>query len=270
MDLQEGVALLLAGVLIGTYATAIGAGGGFLIAPLLLLLYPDAPPAAITTASLTVVLVSAASSTAVMAKERLVDIPMVMMIAAIAIPSAILGGLSTTVLPRQVFTLGFGALVGAIGAYLIWKPVAAISPPARNAWRRELVDRTGQRYLYRIPILASILPNIGAAFIGALAGIGGGPIGVPIMTRIMRIPHPIATTSMQALIVLQSGVVVVVHLFLSHQGEPMEAVPWLAVGGVIAAPLGRGLRRRLGEGPLTKALAFGLFFIALRTAWGAF
>ena len=270
MSPQEIVALTVAGFVIGTYATAIGAGGGFLLAPLLLILYPDADPAAITTASLTVVLVSAASSTVVMAKERLVDIPMVLMIAAIAIPAAILGGLSTSVLPRQAFTLGFGVLVGAIGAYLIWRPVAAIAPPARNAWRRELEDGSGQRYLYRIPILPSILPNIAAAFIGALAGIGGGPIGVPIMTRIMRVPHPIATTSMQALIVLQSSVVVIMHVALSHQGAPMEAVPWLATGGVIAAPAGRALRRRLGEGPLTKALAFGLFFIAARTAWGAF
>jgi uncharacterized membrane protein YfcA len=35
------------------------------------------------------------------------------------------------------------------------------------------------------------------AFLSTLAGIGGGPIGVTIMTRIMRIPHVIAVHTIQ-------------------------------------------------------------------------
>ncbi len=270
MDPVEAVALIVAGFVIGTYATAIGAGGGFLVAPLLLLLYPDAEPVAITTASLTVVLISASASTAVLARERLVDLPLVLAIATVTVPSAILGGLSTAVLPREAFAAGFAVLLVAIGAYLAWRPVARIVTPAKRAWRRDRTDANGQRYVYRIPVLSSILPNMAGAFTGALVGIGGGPLGVPILTRIMRVPYPIATTSMQALIVIQSGVVVAMHLALQHQGAPMAAVPWIALGGVVAAPLGRALRGRLGEGMLTRALALGLFFIAVRTAWSAF
>ena len=47
---------------IGAYAGAIGAGGGFLLAPALLLRHPDADPAAITTATLTVVLAASAKA----------------------------------------------------------------------------------------------------------------------------------------------------------------------------------------------------------------
>ena len=270
MSPVEAAILVTVGFAIGTYATAIGAGGGFLIAPLLLIRYPNADPVAVTTASLTVVFVSAVSSTAVMARERLVDVKVVAALAAIAIPSALLGGLVTDYVPRAAFAIGFAVLLGAIGAYLIWRPVAGIVAPARRAWRRQHVDAEGNQYLYRIPIVSSIAPNVGAAFLGALAGIGGGPIGVPIMTRVMRIPHPIATTSMHALIIVQSSIVVGMHLWLGHAVGPMEAVPWLALGGVIGSPVGRLVRRRLGEGPLTRALAVGLFFIALRTAWSAF
>ncbi len=266
----EALALVAIGFVIGTYATAIGAGGGFLIAPLLLIRYPGADPVAVTTASLSVVLVSAVSSSAVMARERLVDFPMVGVLLLIAIPSALAGGLVTDLVPREAFAIGFAVLLGGIGAYLVARPVAAVAETTRRAWRRVLVDREGTRYTYRIPLVASVVPNIATAFLGALAGIGGGPIGIPIMTRIMGVPHVIATTSMHALIVVQSAVVVGMHLWLGHAGDPMQDVPWLALGGVLGSPAGRIVRRRLGEGPLTRMLALGLFFIALRTAWDAF
>ncbi len=264
------VVLVLVGVAIGAYATAIGAGGGFLIAPLLLILYPGALTVEVTTASLTVVLISAVASSLVMVRERLIDLPMVGALTVIAVPSALLGGYATSLVPREVFALGFAVLLGGIGGYLVWRPVAGIVDPARVAWDRMHRDAHGTIYAYRIPVLPSIPANIGAAFLGALAGIGGGPIGVPIMTRVMRVPHAIATTSMHALIVVQSAFVVGMHLAADHQGEPMEAVPWLALGGVLGSPAGRLLRRRMGEGPLTRALALGLFFIAVRTAWSAF
>lgn len=270
MGLLEAVVLTAVGFAIGTYATAIGAGGGFLIAPLLLIRYSEAPPVAVTTASLTVVFVSAVSSTAVMARERLVDFPVVGALLVVAVPSALIGGVATDLVPREAFAIGFALLLGSIGAYLVWRPVAGIVAPARRAWHRMLIDRAGNVYSYRIPILASVAPNIAASFLGALAGIGGGPIGVPILTRVMRIPHAIATTSMHALIVVQSALVVSMHLWLGNAGDPMRDVPWLALGGALGSPAGRILRRRLGEGPLTRLLALGLFFIALRTGWAAF
>jgi uncharacterized membrane protein YfcA len=148
--------------------------------------------------------------------------------------------------------------------------VAGIAAPAQHAWDRLRTDARGNTYAYRIPVIPALPANVASSFLGALAGIGGGAIGVPIMTRVMRIPHAIATTSMHALIVIQSVVVVIMHLANGHAGPPMEAVPWLALGGVLGSPLGRTLRGRLGEGPLTRLLAFGLFFIAIRTGWAAF
>ncbi|MCK9494826.1 MAG: sulfite exporter TauE/SafE family protein [Dehalococcoidia bacterium] len=270
MDPLQAVVLVLVGIAIGSYATAIGAGGGFLITPLLLVLYPSVEAVEVTTASLTIVLFSSIASTLIMWREQLMDLPLVGALAVLAIPFALLGGYATSFVPREAFAIGFAVLLGGIGAYLIWRPVAGIAAPARIAWDRLHEAGDGTSYAYRIPILPSIPANAGTAFLGALAGIGGGAIGVPIMTRIMRVPHPIATTSMHALIVIQSAFVVGMHLAADHQGEPMEAVPWLALGGVLGSPAGRILRRRLGEGPLMRALALGLFFIAARTAWGAF
>jgi uncharacterized membrane protein YfcA len=114
-----------------------------------------------------------------------------------------------------------------------------------------------------------VIPVIGTAFLTALAGIGGGPIGVPVMTRVMRIPHAVAVPSMHLLIAMQATIVVALHLTLRHGGAPMWDVPFLGIGVAMANPFGQKLRRTLGEGPLMRALAFGLIVVALTTAWSA-
>ncbi len=267
MSPAEAVFLIAIGALIGGYAASIGAGGGFLIAPLLLLRYPDADPAEITTASLTVVLVSSLTSTIIVSRERRVDFSVVALMGAIAIPAALVGAATTGILPRAFFALFFTLLLLGIAAYILWRPIAIITDPPARAWRRELSDREGNHFLYRIPVLRSIVPNAAAGFIAALAGIGGGPIGIPIMTRVMHLPHAIAVPSMHVLISAQTAAVLALHLLLSHNGDPMGDVPWLAVGVVVANPAGQWLRRNLGEGLLMQALAIGLLVVAVSTAF---
>jgi uncharacterized protein len=270
MDVTEAILLLALGVAIGAYAAAVGTGGGFLFGPLLLIRYPEAAPAAITTASLCIVLVTSVSQSALAARERRIDMPLVFALTIVAIPAALLGAVGTTILPRTVFALGFAVLVAVIGVYVVLRPVAGIVPPtSARAWLRDRVDSDGNRFVYRIPVWRSVGPNVGAAFLAALAGIGGGPVGIPVMTRVMRIPHAIAVPSMHFLILFQSSAVIAFHVIASNYGDPMRDVPWLAAGVLVSAPAGRWLRRTLGEGVLMRALAAGLFVIAARTAWGA-
>jgi uncharacterized membrane protein YfcA len=270
MSPTEAALLITIGALIGGYATSIGAGGGFLIAPLLLLRYPDAAPAEVTTASLTVVLITSLTSTVIVSRERRVDFGVISLMGAIAIPAALIGAATTGVLPRRLFALIFALLLLTIAIYILWRPVAKITDPPARAWRRQLIDREGNRFLYRIPIVRSIIPNAVAGFVAALAGIGGGPIGIPIMTRVMHLPHAIAVPSMHVLIAAQTTAVLVLHFLLGHSGDPMADVPWLAIGLVVANPAGQWLRRNLGEGHLMRALAIGLFIVAARTALEVF
>lgn len=267
----EAVILVAVGFAIGAYAAAVGAGGGFLVAPLLLIRYPDAEPAMITTASLSVVLATSIGQSVLAARERRIDLPLVAMMALIAVPSGLFGAIGTSWLPRAVFALGFAVLITGIAVYVLVNPTAGIAPPFRGrVWERDRTDAEGNRYLYRIPVVRSVVPNILATALAAMAGIGGGPIGIPLMTRIMRIPHAVAVPSMHAIIAVQATFVVGFHVAMEHDGDPMRDVPWLAAGVILAAPPGRWLRRRMGEGPLMQALALGLFVVAARTAWGAF
>ncbi|MPZ99506.1 MAG: TSUP family transporter [Dehalococcoidia bacterium] len=269
MSAPEVVALFAAGYVIGVYATAIGAGGGFLVAPLLLLRYPDAEPALVTTASLTVVALASGAASATVAREGRVDHRLVLALALVAVPAGLFGAVGTSLVPRRAFELGFAALLGLLALYVLWRPTAGVQPPVQPAWRRRLVDRSGTIFSYGIPIRASILPNVAASFMAALGGIGGGTLGIPIMTRVMRVPHAVAVPSMHLLIVIQSVVVVLFHVGLGHAGDPLRDVPWLGAGVVLATPAGHRLRRTLGEGPLMRALAAGLIVVAVRMAWGA-
>lgn len=268
--IEEALLLVVAGVVIGAYSISIGAGGGFLIAPLLLLRYPDAEPEAITTASLTAVVITSLASSAIVIPERRVDLPVALWIAAIAIPAGFLGALGTVALPREAFAIGFALLLVALALYIILKPTTPEPPADAEGVARHLEDRDGHVFDYRIPVRRSIAPNAAMAFLSALAGIGGGPIGVPIMTRIMRIPHAIAVPTIQVKTAIYSAAVVLFHLALGDAGDPMADVPFLGLGVIIANPFGQRLRRRLGEGPLMTALAFGLFLVAARTAFSAF
>lgn len=268
--IDEALLLIVAGVIIGAYSISIGAGGGFLVTPLLLIRHPDADPAAITTASLAVVVITSVASSAVLIPERRVDVPVALALAAISIPAALIGALGTVALPREAFAVGFAVLLAALAIYIVFWPTAPPPPPNATGLQRQLQDRHGQQFEYRIPIRRSIAPNVGMAFLAALAGIGGGPIGVPIMTRIMRIPHAVAVPTIQIRTALNAGTIVLFHLALSHAGDPMGDVLFLGIGSVIANPVGHRIRRSLGEGPLMRALALGLLLVAVRTAWGAF
>jgi hypothetical protein len=266
----EDILLLIAlGFVIGAYSISIGAGGGFLIAPLLLIRHPDAEPELITAASLTAVLITSVASSVITIPERRVDIPVALAMASLAIPAGLLGALGTVALPRQVFALGFALLLVSLAVYIVRYPTAKAPPDQPSGWARRLVDRDGHTFRYHVPLLRSVGPLAGMASLSALAGIGGGPIGVPIMTRVMRIPHAIAVPTIQLNTALYSAAVVALHVALGHAGEPLEDIPFLGAGVLLANPVGQRLRRRLGEGPLMRALAMGLLLVAARTAWGA-
>jgi uncharacterized membrane protein YfcA len=270
LPIDEALLLVALGIIIGVYSISIGAGGGFLVAPLLLLRHPDADPVVITTASLAVVVITSLASSAVVLRERRVDLPVAFVLAAISIPAGLLGALGTAALPREVFAVGFAILLVALALYLVRWPTAPPPPLGATGAPRHIEDRQGHSFDYRIPVRRSIAPNLGMAFLAALAGIGGGSIGVPIMTRIMRIPHAIAVPTIQVRSAMNAGAIVLFHLALGHAGDPMRDVIFLGIGVIIANPFGQRVRRSVGEGPLMHALALSLLLVAARTAFGAF
>lgn len=270
MSPAELLALVVAGFVIGTYATSVGAGGGFLLAPVLLLRYEEAEPAAIAMATLSVVILSSGLAASTAAWGRRVDVPVAATLTATAIPAGLIGAAGTALLPRDVFALFFAVLLALAGAYLALRPTRGLIQPVTRGWRRTFIDGRRDTFRYRIPIRRGMLATAGTAGLSALAGIGGGLIYTPLVTRVMHVPHSLAVPIAQVVNTGMAVMVVTFHLAAGHAGDPMRDVPALGLGVIASVPLGRRLNRKLGEGPLTRILALGLLLVSVRTALIAF
>ena len=266
----EWILLFAVGFVIGSYAGAVGAGGGFLFAPILLWRYPEAPPEEITTATLAAVAVANAVAAGYAWMHRRVDRPLSGALVVAALPAALLGAAATSLMPRETFALAFGLLLALSGIYLIKQPVAHFVEPLRAGWRRSLRDRAGVRFEYRVPVRRSLVAAAGAAGVSTLVGLGGGLFYTPLAVRVMRIPHAIAVPTAQVLITAVATAGVALHLVAGHTGEPLNDMPMLTLGVIASVPIARWVHVRLGEGLLTRALAAGIFLVGVQTAALAF
>ena len=266
----EIVALIAVGAAIGVYATAIGAGGGFLYAPLLLWRHEDAEPAQIALASMCLVLASSGLSTARLTRAKRVDFGAVGLATAVGVPAALLGAFGTASLPRDAFAAGFAVLLAGLAVYLIWRPSGDAGALGRRGWRRMLQDREGDRYLYWIPVRRTLAATGAVGAMTALAGIGGGPFFSLIAVRIMRMPVWLAVPASHGIVATIALVVVIFHLANQRWGDPLADVPPLLVGALLANPLGLRFAALANERGLTRLLAAAMIVVAVFTGWQAF
>lgn len=269
MSPLEIVALLLIGGAVGAYAGAIGAGGGFLVAPLLLWRHTDAPPETITAASLSVAALLSGTAAGLGLRDGRVDRALVLVLASVASLGALVGAAATSLLPRDVFALGFAGVLTLLASYLILRPSFGPAQVGARGWRRQQRDREGSVFVYQVPLRRSLPVGFGIAALASLAGIGGGIILVPVTTRVMRMPHWLGVPTAQAVvcIIALTGAAFQFAAGNADWGSegPMADALWLGIGVVLAAPLGRQLNRRLGQGRLTRLLAVGIFAIVVQT-----
>ncbi|MDQ6815137.1 MAG: sulfite exporter TauE/SafE family protein, partial [Bacteroidota bacterium] len=79
------------GLLVGTFGTLIGAGGGFILVPVLLFIFPDLKPEVVTSISLAVVFLNAASGSVAYAQLKRIDYKSAIIFAVAALPGSIIG-----------------------------------------------------------------------------------------------------------------------------------------------------------------------------------
>jgi uncharacterized membrane protein YfcA len=207
-------------------------------------------------------------STAVMGRSGRIDWPIAGLLALAALPGALLGAALIGYVPRTVFGGMIALLLLLLAVYLTWRPSATFVDPLVRGWQREFRDGQGDVYLYTVPPARGSIASCLAAFVASVAGIGGGPFYVPLATRIMRMPHPLAVPAAHVAISTLALTVVAYHAIAGNIGEPMQDAIWLGAGVIAGNPFGQRLNRRLGEGVLTRLFAAGLLVIAVRTAWG--
>ena len=259
--------LISLGLVVGAFGTLIGAGGGFVLMPVLILLYPSDTPEFLTSISLVVVFVNALSGSIAYGRMKRIDYKSGLSFSAAAIPGAILGALTTTMLPRRLFDAVFGVLLISVAPFLLLRSGArreVENGSTKGQFVRNLMDAGGTQYIYSYNAWLGMGVSVVVGYLSSLLGIGGGIIHVPVMAFLLNFPIHVATATSHFVLALTSATGTVVHVAMGSFTHGLRAVIFLSIGVAIGAQLGARLAKRIHGSWIIRGLALGLGFVGIR------
>jgi len=281
-DLPVNVFLVFGmGIAVGFISGMFGIGGGFLMTPLLIFI-GVAPAVAVATVA-SHIAASSFSGAIAYWRRRALDLSLALML--------LIGGLIGTAGGVWLFTalrrigqlditigLSYVTLLGIVGGLMIMESVRAIIR-MREGKPVELRRPGSHTWVHGLPfklrfkqsrIYVSVIPVLGIGFvigfIGAVMGIGGGFLLVPMLIYFLRVPTNVVIGTSMVLTLVTMASATVMHAVTNHLVDALLALI-LMFGGVMGAQFGaragqnmRGERIRLLLGILV--LAVGLRFAA--------
>jgi len=259
--------LIPLGVILGAVGTLIGAGGGFVLMPILLLLYPKEQPEILTSISLAVVFFNALSGSYAYGKMKRIDYRSMLLFSAASIPGAVLGALTTSMVPRWLFDVLLGVLMVGASIFLALRPLkegARSAAPSRSCPERTIEDSKGvvHRYSYN-PVLGAALSFV-VGYVSSLLGLGGGIIHVPLMVNVLSFPVHIATATSHSVLAVTALAGTVAHIVAGEFSHGVRRTVCLALGVIIGAQLGAHLSCRLRGTWILRGLALALCLVGIR------
>jgi len=251
--------LPVAGFFIGIVAAMTGVGGGIFIVPLLTGLFGFIPQHAVGTSLMTIIFTAVAAAYSY-GKQKRIYYRTGLLLAITTVPGAYLGAYLTTVISPSLLGLTFGVFLLGISLHMMLRGgrgKEAAAPAGGGIPDPAVADAQIVRSSRKIAL------GLGLSFFGGLAsgflGIGGGVLGVPIMTLGMGIPIHFATATSMFTMIWTSTSGVTRHA-LAHHVHALQAV-LLALGTVLGAQLGAGFSRRVSGRALRRI--FGLVLLAV-------
>jgi uncharacterized membrane protein YfcA len=268
------------GLAVGFISGMFGIGGGFLMTPLLIFL-GIGPAVAVATVSSHI---AASSFSGVMTywRRRALDLQLAAML--------LLGGFVGTTAGVWLFTwlralgqldltisLSYVILLGSVGGLMVAEAVRAILR-SRSGKPVELRRGGSHTWFHGLPlklrfkqsrIYVSTIPvwTIGflMGFIGAIMGIGGGFLLVPMLIYFLRVPTNVVIGTSMLLTLVTMATATILHSITNHLVDAILALI-LMIGGVMGAQFGaragqrmRGERLRLLLGVLVLAVGVRFF-----------
>lgn len=284
------LALLAIGATVGLVAGLFGVGGGFLSTPLLILLGIP-PTVAIATASAQIA-ASSASGAVSHALRGSVAWSLAATLVTAGMAGSAVGVVTLRVLDRNghaelIIALCYLVLLGAIGATMC---VESIRTALRGHVRRTAhatatstptpasaaAAPAGDHRLDRAPgslgrmeklarFAAFAAASAGVGFLGALLGIGGGILIVPILIYVMRVPTGAAIGTSSVMLVASMSVSTTLHAATGRTVDAVLAII-LIVGGVLGTQFGLLVGSSLR--PERLRLLLGLLILAISSHFG--
>ena len=279
-DLPVNIFVVFAmGIAVGFISGMFVIGGGFLMTPLLIFL-GISPAVAVATVS-SHIAASSFSGAITYWRRKALDLSLAAML--------LIGGIAGTAAGVWLFTylralgqldltisLSYVLLLGSVGGLMVMEGVRAIirsrhgkpvelRRPGSHTWFHglpfKLRFKQSRIYVSSIPV---VMIGFIMGFIGAIMGIGGGFLLVPMLIYFLRVPTNVVIGTSMVLTLVTMATATVLHSVTNHLVDVILALI-LMVGGVMGAQFGaragqkmRGERLRLMLGVLV--LAVGLRF----------
>jgi len=282
-DLSVNIFLVLGmGIAVGFISGMFGIGGGFLMTPLLIFIGISPAVAVATVASH----ISASSFTGALTywRKRALDLPLALMLLSAGFVGTATGVWVFTALRALgqldlMIGLSYVTLLTIVGGMMIYESVqaelrarkglpATIRRPGSHTWLHGLPLKLRFR---RSKIYVSAIPVWGIGFIigfvGAIMGIGGGFLLVPMLIYFLRVPTATVIGTSMVLTLITMASATVMHAATNHLVDAVLALI-LMVGGVVGAQFGARTGQRLRGERLRLLLGLLVFAVGLRFAYG--
>jgi uncharacterized membrane protein YfcA len=281
-DMPVNIFLVLGmGLAVGFISGMFGIGGGFLMTPLLIFI--GVTPAVAVASVASHIAASSFSAAINYWRRRAIDVALALMLLSAGIVGTGSGVWLFTELRALdqldlMIGLSYVTLLTAVGAVMIYESVraelrtrhggpATIRRPGSHTWLHglplKLRFKRSKIYVSAIPVWA-IGYFIG--FIGAIMGIGGAFLLVPMLIYFLRVPTAtvIGTSTVLTLVTMASATVM--HAATNHLVDALLALI-LMVGGVIGAQFGVRTGQKMRGERLRLLLGILVFLVGMRFAY---
>ncbi|MCG6121450.1 MAG: sulfite exporter TauE/SafE family protein [Microvirga sp.] len=272
--------LLGLGAAVGFVSGLFGIGGGFLMTPLLIFL--GIPPA-VAVATQTAQIVASSTTSALSALRRnALDVKLAALLTAGGLVGTGLGVWFFAAVRRAgqldlVIVVSYVTLFTVVGGLMLresvkefWSQHKGKARPRRRAGEHPAYLGLPLRMrFHRSHLYASVIPLLGIAFFvgfaGAVLGIGGGFIMVPVLLYVFRVPTAIVVGTSQFQILWATMAALFLHAIANQAVDAVLALI-LIVGGVFGAQFGARAGRYLRADLFRFLLALLILGVGVRFA----
>jgi uncharacterized membrane protein YfcA len=281
-DLPVNIFLIFGmGLAVGFISGMFGIGGGFLMTPLLI--FVGIPPAVSVASVATHIAASSFSGAISYWRKRALDVPLALMLLAGGIGGTAAGVALFTVLRSLdqldlVIGLSYVTLLSIVGGLMIWEGVRGILRERRGM---AAMPRRGGSHIWvhglplkmrfkRSKIYISVIPVWGIGliigFVGAIMGIGGGFLLVPMLIYLLRVPTATVIGTSMVLTLVTMASATVMHAATNHLVDAVLAFI-LMIGGVTGAQFGARTGQKMRSERLRLLLGVLVLAVGLRFAY---
>jgi hypothetical protein len=278
-DLPVNIFLILAmGAAVGFVSGMFGIGGGFLMTPLLIFI-GIAPGVAVASVA-SHIAASSFSGAISYWRRRAIDPALALVLLCGGTVGTAFGVWTFTLLRSLgqldlMIALSYVALLTTVGAVMFWEGLRANMRTRRGV---VLPSRRSHGWIHGLPlkmrfkrskIYLSVIPivvvGVVIGFIGAIMGIGGGFILVPIMIYLLRVPTSTVIGTSMVLTLVTMVFATVLHAVTNHLVDAVLALI-LMVGGVTGAQFGARAGQKIRSEQLRLLLGLLILAVGIRFA----